>query len=205
VLAYSRENEDLDADAWGYEVVPGMTSYSWTKLLLDRNAPPSESDDPELKNVIHSGMLKVPRGKKPVDVVSDYLGCVYRMFWSVLVEKLGGSDILDVTPMEFWLTVPAIWSDEAKFATRDAAKRAGFGARPGDQINLISEPEAAAHLALKSSLSAIDDLVKVCGFVPTTGTSATRLTSFPQKNTGVLVCDCGGGTVVSFIPLKYNV
>lgn len=161
VLAYARENEDLADDAWGYQVTPGMASYSWTKLLLDKNALQSESDDPALQNVIHSGMLRVPDGREAVDVVADYLKCIYTMFWKVLIEKLGGRDILDVTPIEFWLSVPAIWSDEAKFATRDAARRAGFGVRRGDQINLISEPEAAAHLALKSSLSKTDDLVKV--------------------------------------------
>jgi hypothetical protein len=83
------------------------------------------------------------------------------MFMDAIVEKLGGSDILKITPMEFWLTVPAIWSDEAKAATRAAAKAAGFGSRPGDEINLIPEPEAAAHLALKSSIHHTSDLVKV--------------------------------------------
>ena len=122
-----------------------------------------------------SGILSLPQGKKAVDVVADYLSKVHEHIIEAIKEKCGGSDFFDVTPIEYWLTVPAIWSDEAKFATREAALKAGFGAREMDEVNLIPEPEAAAVLALKASLDHTDDLVK------------------PQ--TGVLVCDCGGGTV----------
>lgn len=165
VYAYARENSDLDEDAWGYEVQPGMVSCSWTKLLLDKNALRTRDDDPDLADAIKSGIFRLPRGKKPIDVVTDYLRAVYNMFWGVLIEKLGGSDILDVTPIEYWLTVPAIWSDEAKHLTAKAARTAGFGSRKEDKLSLISEPEAAAHLALKSSLSKTDDLVKVRCYV----------------------------------------
>jgi hypothetical protein len=138
-----------------------MKSYSWTKLLLDQNALRSENDDPGLQRAVAGGVMRLPRGKTAKDVVGDYLRGIYKMFMDAIVEKLGGSDILKITPMEFWLTVPAIWSDEAKAATRAAAKAAGFGSRPGDEINLIPEPEAAAHLALKSSIHHTSDLVKV--------------------------------------------
>jgi len=56
---------------------------------------------------------------------------------------------LNMTPMECWVTLPAIWSEEAKNATLQAAKRAGFGSRPGDEIFTIAEPEAAAIATLK--------------------------------------------------------
>lgn len=35
--------------------------------------------------------------------------------------------MIKMTPIEFWLTVPATWSDKAKSATKDAATRAEFG------------------------------------------------------------------------------
>ncbi len=53
------------------------------------------------------------------------------------------------TPMDCWITLPAIWSDEAKDATLKAAKRAGFGNRPYDEVFTIAEPEAAAIATLK--------------------------------------------------------
>ena len=166
-------------NAWGYEVLPGMTSYSWTKLLLDKNALESESDDPGLQQAIAEGVMRLPRGKQAKDVVTDYLRGIYQMFMSAIVKTLGGSDILQITPMEFWLTVPAIWSDEAKSVTRAAAKAAGFGSRPGDEVNLIPEPEAAAHLALKSSIHHTSDLVKV-KYPSSTG--VVVLTKFIARN-----------------------
>jgi hypothetical protein len=51
--------------------------------------------------------------------------------------------------MECWITLPAIWSDEAKDATLAAAKKAGFGNRVGDEVFTIAEPEAAAIATLK--------------------------------------------------------
>ena len=162
IYAYGNENEGNQGDAWGYEVEPGSKSYSWTKLLLDKKALPSLDDDPDLPAAMNSGMFQLPRGKRAVDVVTDYLTKVHGHIIDAIVEKLGGWDILNVTPIEYWLSVPAIWSDEAKSATRDAAIQAGFGARQGDEINLIAEPEAAAFLALKSSVDKTHDLVKVC-------------------------------------------
>jgi len=55
----------------------------------------------------------------------------------------------DMTPMECWITLPAIWSEEAKDATLNAAKKAGFGGRPIDEVYTIAEPEAAAIATLK--------------------------------------------------------
>lgn len=182
-------------NAWGYEVLPGMKSYSWTKLLLDKKALRAEGDDPGLQKAIADGVMRLPPGKRAEDVVADYLRGIYKMFMNVIVDRLGGSDLLDITPMEFWLTVPAIWTDEAKITTREAAKAAGFGSRPGDEINLIPEPEAAAHLALKSSIRHTSDLVQVNNSSSHSAFRGTKI--IPQKDTGVLVCDCGGGTVVS--------
>ena len=121
-----------------------------------------------------SGMLRLPRGKKAVDVVADYLKKVYEHVMIAITLKCGGPDLLEVTPIEYWLTVPAIWTEEAKTATRKAALKAGFGARKMDEVNLVTEPEAAAMLSLKASLDKTDDLVK--------------------PDTGVLVCDCGVST-----------
>jgi molecular chaperone DnaK (HSP70) len=62
------------------------------------------------------------------------------------------------TPMECWITLPAIWSDEAKDATLQAAKRAGFGNRPGDDVFTIAEPEAAAIATLKKYSGSSSDV-----------------------------------------------
>ncbi|ORY17048.1 hypothetical protein BCR34DRAFT_597140 [Clohesyomyces aquaticus] len=124
------------------------------------------------------GFCTVPEGKSAKDVVTDYLQCLYSHF----VETISGRDVnsqalWDMTPAEFWITVPALWSDAAKEATFDAATRAGFGSRRlarglKDSVHIITEPEAAALTVLTEE--------------------NTSLGNCPRN---VLVCDCGGGTV----------
>ncbi|KAL6364534.1 hypothetical protein LRP88_01937 [Fusarium phalaenopsidis] len=96
------------------------------------------------------------------------------MYQGVVVDKFG-QDYFDNLPVDFWLTVPATWSDTAKQLTIDAARDAGFASRPHDRVRLIAEPEAAAHLALRSSIQHVQDLIEV--------------------GARVMVCDLGGGTV----------
>ncbi len=68
-----------------------------------------------------------------------------------------------ITPVECWVTLPAIWSEEAKNATLQAAISAGFARRPGDKIFTIAEPEAAAIATLRKYGSKDGyNRVKVC-------------------------------------------
>jgi molecular chaperone DnaK (HSP70) len=59
-----------------------------------------------------------------------------------------GEGFIFRTPVEWILTVPAVWSDGAKNATLEAAERAGMGKIGG--LKMISEPEAAAVYTLKA-------------------------------------------------------
>ncbi|KAK5996056.1 Heat shock 70 kDa 12B-like protein [Cladobotryum mycophilum] len=172
-VAFKDENSELDENAWGYQVEPGMKTYAWTKLLLD-NTLPTDYDDPDLYLSAGSELMRLPKGKSAKDVVTEYLKGMKQMFDSAAAEYAGAHS-LDDLPIDFWLTVPASWSERAKLLTKKAAMDAGFGTRSIDRIMLISEPEAAAHLSLKSSLH--------------------RLETFVKPKTGVMVCDCGGGTV----------
>jgi hypothetical protein len=73
----------------------------------------------------------------------NYLKGIYKMFMSAIVEKLGGSDIsTENHPMEFWLTVPAIWSDEAKAVTRAAVN---FCKNSDDQKALIGSQDITSY------------------------------------------------------------
>ncbi|OJJ02097.1 hypothetical protein ASPVEDRAFT_887752 [Aspergillus versicolor CBS 583.65] len=170
-IAYATDN--TGKHRWGYQVEPGMMSYSWTKLLLDRGTPLT-SYDAALEGAAAIGMFRLPEDKDAVQVASDFLSGVYEHILTTIAKQIT-EEALRVTPLEFWFTVPAIWSDEAKHSTLEAARRAGFGsmrANIQDTICLIPEPEAAAIAALRRSL-------------------IRRI----QPDDGVLVCDCGGGTV----------
>ncbi|RAH43079.1 Hsp70 family protein [Aspergillus brunneoviolaceus CBS 621.78] len=184
-IAYATENGKAARDLWGYQVPPGMVAYSWTKLLLDKNTALTAYDDTALEEASAAGILRLPTGKSAVDVAADYLTHIYQHIKFTLARHITQQD-LDITPLEFWFTVPAIWSDQAKNATRTAAQRAGFWSspdRPFDRLYFISEPEAAAITALKKYTDE-----SIGGSV--------------QVGDGVLICDCGGGTVVGSLLLK---
>jgi hypothetical protein len=161
-ISYKRENPKLSTNKWGFEVDHRFISYSWTKLLLDKNALAGEYDDPALEDVAGHGVMKLPDFRKAEEVCEDFLRELYIYLTSKLREEFS-EKTYDKAPMECWITLPAIWSDEAKDATLNAARKAGFGSRPGDEIFTIAEPEAAAITALKAySGSNVLNQVKVC-------------------------------------------
>ena len=199
-IAYPVDNPRISKQRWGYQVEPGIIAYSWTKLLLDENTPLTKYDDATLDDSSGAGILKLPKSKTAVDVVSNYLSEVYNYILKTIAKQIT-EEALSVTPLEFWFTVPAIWSDQAQSATRTAAWRAGFGNRAGDHIFMISEPEAAAIAALKKyTTRSMGGSVKVS--VPFILGLRIAANCHPQPGDGVLVCDCGGGTVVRNKRLK---
>ena len=148
-MAYASENPSkITEDQWGFSARLNLKSYSWTKLLLDKDASPSSFDDPKLQDLFGSGLMRLPVNKTARDVCRDYLTGLYT-YTAEKIKKHIGSDVFDASPIECWITVPAIWLPKAQHATKEAAMAAGFGSRPGDSIHIIPEPEAAALAALK--------------------------------------------------------
>jgi hypothetical protein len=153
VIAYQSENpdEDCSEDQWGF-AADGLKSYSWTKLLLGKESRALDPNDPSVRKLFGPGHLQTPLGKGAKDVVTDYLRFLYSHFMKKIERSESGHGnatvAIGITPIEFWVTVPAIWTDAAKTATLEAASAAGFGSRPIDSIKIITEPEAAALAVL---------------------------------------------------------
>ncbi|KAG6007349.1 hypothetical protein E4U21_006053 [Claviceps maximensis] len=104
---------------WGFQIPDNAKRYRFFKLKLD---------EPETPNA---------DGETPLQLTRIYLSCLHDHFIHVLEKKLSAS-VVQTTPMDFIVTVPAIWSNTAKQATEQAAAMAGFcGNR---RIHLISEP-----------------------------------------------------------------
>jgi molecular chaperone DnaK (HSP70) len=88
------------------------------------------------------------RGGRNVDkLVTDFISQLGDHLLYTLREKLGDS-IVNSTPLEFVVTVPAIWSDLAKDKTKKACQKASGLSTSQQQVHLVSEPEAAAIYAL---------------------------------------------------------
>ena len=113
---------------------------------------------------------KLP-SKTAIDFAADYLALVGNHVMNEVLAQQYDEVYLSNKQVSFALTVPAIWTEGAKDATRKAAERAGI---PLDKLTLITEPEAAAHFC---------------------ATICTEVNL--QIGDYFIVCDAGGGTVVA--------
>ena len=138
----------------------GVQKVEWFKLLL---MPPGNT---YIDSKIHP---LLPPGKSEIDVAADYLSRLRQAIRNYLQNVLGQVFDREEHNILYVLTVPAIWNDAAKTATRAAAIQAGFLQDENDsRLLLISEPEVAIKFCLKT------------GFLN------------PRADNVVLVVDCGG-------------
>ena len=61
-------------------------------------------------------MLKLPPGLTAADVAHDYLAGIYKHIMTTLYRRFD-QGVMQMTTIDFVLTVPAIWSDGAKKKT----------------------------------------------------------------------------------------
>lgn len=117
--------------------------YLWFKLDLDSSQVQETS---ELARK-HPNRKALPPGYDlPIDNLgSDYLRELRGHAEKVLSRKIGEA-VLQSTPIEYIITVPAVWSESAQEKTRTCAEMAGMG--QGSKLQVVSEPEAAAIYAL---------------------------------------------------------
>ncbi|GAA6022340.1 hypothetical protein JCM10207_003291 [Rhodosporidiobolus poonsookiae] len=164
--------------AWGIEaknatVRSGLIKCEWFKLLLSPESLRSGVPDPWLP--------PLPAGKNVVDVIADFLRCVWRYARRVITEEIGS--VVDLNAADVLLTVPAAWDAAACSLMRESALRAGLvqSSRGGDtrwrdRLQIITEPEAGAIHA--STLATLHHL---------------------RPSQSFLLCDAGGGTVDSAV------
>lgn len=164
-IAYSSDNSTLASNNWGFEVSAKHKAFAWMKLLLDSEQT-TKYDDPSLTASEGHGVLRLPPGKTTVDVCADYLTEVARFAYEELKKEFG-EDVVVTSPLEFWFTVPAVWSDRAKADTMRAVERAAKNAKVFEPLEvstyLVPEPEAAAVATISDiTQGGSTQQVKVC-------------------------------------------
>jgi hypothetical protein len=166
--------DDDDEPVWGYEIPAESNPFRWFKLLLLR----TEDLAPEVREcefMTRSRGMMEESGKSAVDLIADYL----RLLWNhtiSTIEKARGESIVEDSAIHVVITVPAIWKSYARQAMGEAAKRAGIldSRKAGDtELTFVPEPEAAALSALLEQGNGV------------------------RPGNVYVVCDAGGGTVVS--------
>lgn len=142
---------------------PGVQKVEWFKLQLMTSG--NTYVDP-------INLPPLPPGKSEIDVAADYLFKLRQAMRAQLQKTLGEVFTREERNIRYFLTVPAIWNDAAKAATRQAALQAGFLRDENDnRLTLITEPEAAAMFCAKTGLLNL------------------------KVGDAILIVDCGGGTV----------
>ncbi|KAB5560016.1 Hsp70-like protein [Coniochaeta sp. 2T2.1] len=142
---------------------PGVQKVEWFKLQLMLSG--NTYIDP-------INLPPLPPGKSEIDVAADYLFKLRQAMRAALLKTLGEVFNREERNIRYYLTVPAIWNDAGKAATRAAAIQAGFLRDENDnRLTLVSEPEAAALFCSKTGLLNL------------------------KVHDAVLIVDCGGGTV----------
>ncbi|KAM7208466.1 actin-like ATPase domain containing protein [Naviculisporaceae sp. PSN 640] len=149
---------------WGFQFKPEESRLRCIKLFLDRS-----QKLPFYVSPLETAAQLKRFNRTVVDAVADYLTQIYKHTMATLTRRYGES-FMASTKVDFVLTCPAVWSDAAKNTTLQAAERAGMGTK--SQIQMISEPEAAAIYTLKAIQP-----------------------NHLKVGDNFIVCDGGGGTV----------
>lgn len=148
---------------WGFEVDKNKEHIQFVKLLLD---PHQQLPEYVSRRDLEARLRRA--GKTAIQAAADYLVNLKQHVLEQLEQRFS-EEMCATTKIEFVLTVPAVWSDAAKDATRKAAELAGMN--EDDNLSMITEPEAAALCALKT----------------VAGVSA-------REDDVWIICDAGGGT-----------
>lgn len=91
-------------DKWGFEIKRNQERYSWFKLLLE---PTRYAGTRSSMPIRKRGVVPTLETKRPVDLVADYLSCLRKHTLETLQRKYK-SAFMDVTPIDYILTVPAV-------------------------------------------------------------------------------------------------
>ncbi|KAG9229232.1 hypothetical protein BJ875DRAFT_489111 [Amylocarpus encephaloides] len=157
---------------WGFEATQnlriGERVHEWFKLGLCPKTKGTRTTGTEFQERFPSMTALPPVNEEQCKkLVTDYLASL-RYYMDEHLKKTFQEN--SRIPRKYILTVPAMWTNKAKKATRDCAADAGMGYRPGE-LKIIAEPEAAGIYAL-----------------------ATMSRPLKVGDTFV-ICDAGGGTV----------
>ncbi|CAO3686474.1 unnamed protein product [Rhizopus stolonifer] len=189
--AFANDSEIVDITKWprqpdySYPKCPTVCQYSSDDGSLIQWGRFTKSAKADQRNVIVIQQFKIyldenpkrplaslPMGLTITGIISDYLQKMFAYIKTYMSQK-GFSRDFD-KKARYCLTVPAMWSDQAKQTMRQAAIDSGLisSSDHRDRLMLISEPEAAALYCEKT-----------CD-------------KFDMKDgEEFMICDAGGGTV----------
>jgi len=129
--------------SWGYKIdTKRRHQLSWFKLGLSDRATERVKIELHERHERLQKLLDIHK-KTSIDVVADYLRCLWAHAAETIKRKIGKVCWTNMK-LKIVLTVPAIWDHKAQELTKRAAEMAGMLERNGTTLELVAEPEAAA-------------------------------------------------------------
>ena len=150
-MALEVDNPGCD-DEWGYAIRPTRLTVDWFKLGYAAKGRPREVDDPLLQQSLGKSLMRLPPGMDYIDCISTMYGFLYNHGMRH-IRALIRTQELDKMSLRCILTVPATYSNEKKETTRKAAADAGICRGCLDNIEITTEPEAAAKIAIFQTIT----------------------------------------------------
>ncbi|KAI7819013.1 hypothetical protein BC939DRAFT_400801 [Gamsiella multidivaricata] len=161
--AFQQDGEVHEVSSWpkqthSYPKVPTCNLYGpGSKEIIEWGYPAKLAiTKPPFKNHVLLSKYKLhldeasgphpplPNGLTVVDAIADYLRLFHAHVLQTVLKGFGSS--FNQQHIQYCLSVPAMWADNAKAMMRQAALQAGMISHldPPHRLLLISEPEAAA-------------------------------------------------------------
>lgn len=166
---------------WGYEIPSDADPIRWFKLLLLREEDLA-SDLRDSEFLLRGRKMLRESEKTAVNLIADYLRALWRHVLDT-IQKARGKSVVEGLSFNVVITVPAIWKDYARQGMEEAAREAGIlDTRPAGPttFTFAPEPEAAA-------------LASICE-------SGRKV----EAGNVFVICDAGGGTVVSHSVARFS-
>jgi len=167
VAVGSEADEELNPEL---REVEGLVRAEWFKLHL---RPPHLAAEQGFKA---TDLPALPRDKSVIDIFVDLLRYMYKSTTQYIRERQGDIMLESVgSNIDFILSHPNGWEGQQQSEMRRAAISAGLvsGNEASERISFVTEGEASLHFCLRK----IPDTFK------------------KYAKDGMLVADCGGGTV----------
>lgn len=182
---------------WGYSIPLDVEPLKWFKLFLleTKDLPTEVASSTHLKE---ARRIQIEAKKGSGDIISAFI----RKLWNHSMESIQdalGSDVVEQSKLHVIITMPAIWPAYAQSRMKSTAISSGIlDPRPvgATTLRFITEPEAAALATLKdvAKRSTIQVQYNACY------TRGKVMLKHLKAEDTIVVCDAGGGTVVSPSP-----
>lgn len=180
--------------SWGYSVPDDKDALKWFKLLLidEKDMPAEITISSQFQR--SRELLEIMK-KSPIDAIACFLSKIWSHAMDNIESKLG-KELVQNSEFQVVVTLPAIWPPYARYRMEQAVEVSGIRSpRPcgNTTVCFISEPQAAALATMHDFRDT--STVKVWFEMFNIG---SRPLTILQAGDTMVICDAGGGTVVSY-------